>query len=99
MISDVTASAYLVVKGVRNAYGFRDDETGLKPISEAKITTARQSRPAKLGPDEVLVKVTVQLPKKVFDPITPSALVIVPEDMILDRHQIEVEATDSEADS
>jgi hypothetical protein len=90
---DITASAYLVVKGTRSPYwGSKNSETGLYPVREAKITQARQGRPTKVGPDEVLVKVTVQLPKSVFDPITPSALIVVPEEMILDRHEIQVAA-------
>lgn len=95
MSADITASAYLVVKGTRMTfYGAKNPETGLYPVREAKITQARQGRPPKVGPDEVLVKVTVQLPKSVFDPITPSALIVVPEEMILDRHEIQVAATE-----
>jgi hypothetical protein len=92
--NDIVATGYLVVKGARSHYGPSDPETGLKSIDSAKITMARQGRSPRLGADEILIKVAIQLPKSVFDPITPSALIVVPEELILDRHTIEVEATE-----
>lgn len=91
MNQTVKATGYLVLKGDRR-YEPIDPKTGLRPVGSAKITGARQSRPGRLERDEVLIKVTVQIPASVFDPIMPQALVIVPEDLVLARHEIEVTA-------
>jgi len=91
-MADVTASGYLVLKATRKNYGSPDPETRLRGVESAKITQARQSRPRALEKDEILIKVAVQIPAAVFDPITPSALIIVPEDLVLARHEIEVTA-------
>ncbi len=89
---DVTATAYLIVQATRRQWGAKDPETGLLPIESARIAAVRAGRPSRLERDQVLVKVAVQLPTSVFDPIMPSALIVVPEDLVLDRHVVEVEA-------
>lgn len=81
----MTATAYLVVRGVRQNWGQRP-----RPISEAKIATVRQAKPTTLGVDEILVKVKVQLPRRAFEPLEPEALIVVPEELI--QHVVEVSA-------
>lgn len=98
MTDTIKASAYLVVKATRSRFGPPSAVTGLRPIDTAKISQARQSRSPYLERDEILIKVTVQLPASAFDPIAPQALIVVPEGLVLDRHEIEVTADeDSEA--
>lgn len=98
MVKNVDATGYLIIKAHRNQYGVKDRETGLRPIQSAKIGDVRQNRPSTLARDEVLIKVTVQLPSSVFDPISPQALIVVPEELVLDRHQIEATAAEEGAD-
>jgi hypothetical protein len=86
MAEYVDATAFIVVKAQRGAYRIN----GKRPVYSAKITQSRQSRPPKLGAEEVAVKVTVRLPKAAFDPLEPEALVVVPEELV--QHVVEVEA-------
>lgn len=82
----VTATVYLVVRGERYKWsGLRP-----KPITGAKVTALRQSKPEHLGLDEVVVKVKVELPKRAFEPLEPEALIVVPEELI--QHVVTVEA-------
>lgn len=95
MAENVTATAYLVVEGERYRYGAVDPETGLKKLTSAKVVGLRQSRPRTLGLDQVVVKVSIQLPMTVFDPIAPAALIVVPEDLVI--REIVAEAVAEEA--
>jgi hypothetical protein len=92
-VSNHTATAYLVISGKRG-YGAPNRETGLRPITEVSIAALRKGRPRTLDPDEIVVKIRVQVPDDAFDPITPDALIVVPADLTL-RGPIEVEATDA----
>lgn len=90
----VDATAYLVVEGTRRRYGAVNRETGLRPIDNARVAALRIGRPSRLERDQVAVKVTVRLPAAAFDPLQPTALITVPEDLI-QRGPIEVDAGDA----
>lgn len=90
----VRATTYLVLEASRYRYGRPDPETGLKPVDSIRVVASRVNRPAQLERDQVAIKVTVEVPEGAFDPITPAALVVVPEDLI-DRRPIDVEAEDA----
>lgn len=83
-MSDVTATAYLTVQGIRSRHG---DKT----VRQAKITRITQSRPSSLALDQIAVRVMVQLPSAAFEPLRPEALIVVPEEMI--QFPVEVEAS------
>lgn len=87
-----TATTYLIVEASRR-YGPRDAETGLRPITSARVVGSRANRPAQLELDQVAIKVTVEVPDAAFAPITPAALVVVPEDLI--QRAVVVEAHDA----
>jgi hypothetical protein len=93
MSKSVTGTAYLIIEGERYRYGTTDPITGLKPVNKAKIVGVRQTRPKSLDLDQIVVKVTIQLPSAAFDPIAPQALIVVPEEMIM--HEIEVTADEA----
>ena len=76
------ATAYLVIKASRG-YGVRDEETGLRPVNEIRAVAMRKSRPRTLDPDEIALKVRVQVPDTAFDPLAPDALIVVPEEMAI----------------
>lgn len=91
------ATAYLIIEATRG-YGLRDPETGLRPVTSARVVASRANRPAKLERDQVAVKVTVDVPDQAFAPIMPAALVVVPDDLI--QRSVEVEAHNAgEADN
>jgi len=96
MRKNVTGTAYLVIEGERYRYGVTDPITGLKPVNKAKIVAVRQTRPKTLDIDQIVVKVTIQLPAGAFDPIAPQALIVVPDEMI--QHDVEVVAVAEAAD-
>lgn len=89
-----TATAYLILKASRANYGVKHPETGLRQVDEVRISGVRQNRPASMARDEVLVKVSINIPDSAFDPIMPQALIVVPEGLVLARHEIEAEATE-----
>ena len=93
----VAADAYAVVRGTRNQYQHPNRETGLKDISGATIKRIVQNAPVMLNPDEICVKIRIVLPAAVFDPLMPSAVITVPEDLV-QRGSITVEAIDTEED-
>lgn len=84
---------YLIVEAKRG-YGPRDPETGLRPVHEGRVVASRTNRPAKLEIDQIAVKVTLDVPGSAFDPVMPTAVVTIPEDLAL-RGPIEVEADDA----
>lgn len=90
----VDAAAYLVVEGTRSRYRPVDPENGLRRVDGARIFAMRVGRPTRLERDQVAVKVTVRLPAAAFDPLQPTALITVPEDLI-QRGPIEVDAADA----
>lgn len=89
----IDATAYAIVRGKRSQYAQRNPETGLKPVSSATIKRIVQNAPVRLEEDEVCVKIKVRLPAAVFDPLLPSAVITVPEDLVT-RGPIEVEAVE-----
>lgn len=94
MTSTVRATTYLILDATRTRWGSADPETGLKPVESVRVAASRVNRPAVLERDQIAIKVTVEVPTGAFDPITPAALVVVPEDLI-DRRPIDVEAEDA----
>ena len=88
------ASAFLVLKATRCRYGVPDPDTGLRPVDTLRVVAMRQSRPRTLDPDEIAVKISVEVPDAVFDPISPVALVVVPSDLAM-RGPIEAEVENS----
>lgn len=90
------ATAYLILRAERSRWV--DSDTGIAEVWRVKITGLRQSRPSRLERDEVAVKVTVEIPAESFNPIQPSALIVVPSDLVLPG-TIGVETEDARADS
>lgn len=95
-MSTVRTTTHLVLEGTRSVWGRAHPDTGLKPVDSVRVVKALANRPAKLERDQIAVKVTVEVPANAFDPISPAALVVVPEDLI-DRRAlaIDVEASDA----
>lgn len=87
----VEASAYVTLTGKRGQYGPVNETTGLRDVTGMRATRIAQSRPSKMGRDEIAVKVRLRLPAAVFDPIMPSAVITIPEDAVI-RGDIEIEA-------
>lgn len=63
---------------------------GYVSASAVKIT---QDPPTSLAKDTVSVKLTVQLPDAAFDPITPSAVVTVPDSLV--QHPLHIIVEDA----
>jgi hypothetical protein len=82
----VTATAYLVVRGERNNWQPKS------LVWSAKVAGVRAKKPTSLGPDDVIVKIKVELPKRAFEPLEPEALIVVPEELV--QHVVTVEATE-----
>lgn len=57
-----------------------------------RITRATKKPPAALNEGEVVVKITLEVPKGAFLPLTPSTVIHIPEDMI--QHDVVVEAVE-----
>jgi hypothetical protein len=89
-------TTYLIVEARRSIYPPVDPETGLRQVGSVHVVGQRVSRPAKLARDQVAVKVTLEVPNEIFNPITPSAVVTIPTDLAL-RLPVEVEAEDANA--
>lgn len=96
-MSTVRATTYLVLAATRASYGWRaGPETGLKPVESMRVVKSLANRPEQLGRDQITVKVTVEVPANAFDPISPAALVVVPEDLI-DRRRLSVDVEAGDA--
>ncbi|WP_291378884.1 hypothetical protein [Demequina sp.] len=91
----VRADAYTIIRGRRSQYAQRNPETGLKPVNSARIVRVVQNAPVRLDEDEIVVKVAIKLPAAAFDPLLPTAVITVPEDLI-QRGPITVEAVEIE---
>lgn len=89
-----TATTHLILEARRSPYGRNNPETGLKPILAVRVVGSRAGRPERLTRDQIAVKVTVEIPESAFEPLRPTALVVVPESLI-HRAPIEVEAADA----
>lgn len=94
------ATAYLIVEATRSTWVRPDPETGLRRIDSARIIAVRANRPSLLKLDQIAVKVTVDIPDEAFAPIMPTALVVVPEDLVqrpvVDDAQDATEGADDE---
>jgi hypothetical protein len=88
MSETIDATAYLTLEGTRSRYG-------AKSVRTAKVVRVTQGRPAQLTVDQVAMRVTVRLPAAAFDPISPEALVVVPDELI--QRPVEIEATEGSA--
>lgn len=69
----IRATAYLII---------RADVTGNGQVRAAKISASRQSRPD-LAWNEVAVRVSIDLPRSIFERITPEAVIDVPDDIVV----------------
>ncbi|MEA1264226.1 hypothetical protein MicroSTF_14375 [Microbacterium sp. STF-2] len=63
-------------------------------IEGAKVIGSTQNKAQKPKPGTVEVKITVELPKGVFLPLRPEAIVVIPE-TLTQPHPITVEAADA----
>lgn len=88
----VDATAYLIIEGER----YRWDPASA-PVRGARIAGSRKKKPTQLTGDQVVVKVTVRLPKAAFEPLRPEALVVVPEELV--QHVVTAEAVDPSLDN
>lgn len=93
-----TATAYVELKASRRRYGSPDPRTGLMPIEEVKAVYLRQGQPGTLKRDEIAIKVSIQVPQNLFDPISPEALVVLPSGLAI-RGPVEVVAVDAGEDA
>ena len=87
------ATVYLILQASRTQWGVANAETGLKAINGLKVVAVRQGRPTTIRRDQIVVKLAIEVPESVFNPIQPAATVVVPEGLVL-RGPIEVEAED-----
>lgn len=89
----VDATGYLVLQASRSQFA-SPGASGLRPVNHAKIAAFRANRPARLELDQIAIRVTVRVPSSTFDPISPEALIVVPEGLIL-RGPTQVDAVDA----
>lgn len=89
----IDSTAYLVIEASRYNYGGADPETGLRRVSSARVAALRANRPSKLVKDQIAVKVTVRVPVSVFNPLTPEAVIVVPESLV-QQPALEIEAVE-----
>lgn len=80
----VEATGYLIVEGRRSRY------SGATLYDQGRVAALRTKKPAQLLTDQVAVKVTVRVPKAAFEPLTPEAVIEVPEELV--QHRVEVVA-------
>lgn len=92
-MADPVAEFYLVLEGKRAQYG-PVQENGLRPVEAVRAIAIKANQPKSLSKDQIYMKIRVQVPSGAFDPITPSALIVVPEDLISKSTEIVVEALD-----
>lgn len=64
---------------------------GESMVRGAKVARVTQTRPDKPKPGVVLVKLTLRMPKRVFLPLAPEAVVVIPDNY---TEVIEVHAED-----
>lgn len=89
----LTASTYLILEASRR-YGPVNADTGLRPARNVRIVASRANKPATLKGDQVAVKITVEIPARAFDPLTPSARAVIPADLV-QRAELEVTVEDA----
>jgi hypothetical protein len=91
-MSHPEAEFYLILEGKRGHLGKQPN--GLFPVEAINARSIRIGRPRLLPKDHIAVKIRVQVPPTAFDPISPSVLIVVPEDFVLSTDDIQVEALD-----
>jgi hypothetical protein len=69
---------------------------GERLVQAARVERITQSRPARPKPGSVVVALTTRLPRAVFYPLQPQAVVVVPDSMT-ELIPVEVEASDPHA--
>lgn len=74
MAETVTATGYVVVKGIRARYGDHDVRSG----KALRVTAGRPT----LHTDEIAVKLSIKVPVAAFGPFEAAAVVEIPEDLI-----------------
>ena len=90
-----TATVYLVVEATRAKWRDANRETGLCPVDSLRVVAMRTNRPATLKADQIAVKVRLEVPDSAFNPLTPIAVIVVPEEMAL-RGPITADVQDAE---
>lgn len=70
-----------------------EDAAGNRVLSGAALANATIKRPLKQQPGTVLLKLTVRVPSGAFLPLSPEAVVVIPEGMTV-VEPVEVEAGD-----
>ena len=88
------STVYLIVEASRKYGRQMPDYDGLREVTGTRIVGHRLKRPASLAKDQVAVRVTLDVPNEIFDPISPMATVTIPSDLAL-RRPVEVEAVDA----
>jgi hypothetical protein len=73
------------------------DSEGERVVQAARVDRITQGRPARPKAGCVVVALTIRLPKAVFYPLQPEAIVVVPESMT-ELAPVEVEAEDPHAE-
>lgn len=87
----VDATVYLQLKP--DLHNWWKDGSDNPILQGAKVIAMTQGRPEKPKPGTVLVKVTIRTPAGAFLPLSPEAIVVIPEAMTVTT-PIEVEASD-----
>lgn len=80
------ATGYIQIRPVRSAWNDR--------VVGARVMRSTQKRPESVAPGCVVVRVEFEVPTTAFDPIRPSARVVIPEELI--QHEVQVTATDGD---
>lgn len=92
-MSEPTAEFYLVLEGKRSTYKPKQ-ANGLYPVESIRAVAIKANQPKTLGKDQIYMKIRVQVPGVAFDPIAPSALIVVPEDLIGKNIEVTLDALD-----
>lgn len=66
-------------------------------IDSAKVVTITQKKPDRPRGGVIVTKLTIRLPAAAFLPLSPEAVIVVPENLT-DPHPVQVEAQDANAD-
>lgn len=91
----VEATFYAQVDPQWSSYVHHSD--GERLVRSARVDRITQNRPGRPKAGCVLVKLTIRLPKAVFYPLQPEAIVVVPDSMT-ELAPVEVEAEDPHAE-
>ncbi|PXY33582.1 hypothetical protein BAY59_10905 [Prauserella coralliicola] len=63
-------------------------------VSDLKVVKSTQRKPEIVEPGCVVVKIELRVPRAAFQPLKPSAIVTVPEELV--QHVVEAEAVGDE---